>query len=288
MMKYNNKNNDFTCLLEARSGSGMTSARGESGRSMVEMLGTLAIIGVLSVAGIAGYTYGMNWYRTNEILDGGNKRAYTVATQLSMGLQPNLSEFKDYNTTVGVTFGDTDSIKQWDGEFGISISGVTKPVCENLIRMIGDKTPLRALSKGDGENETELTAGNCADGENSFYLVYNIGGVGTIDETGTTTCDDGKSWNGIVCLPVDELPIDYVYFSEVSGSCPDGQHQASSSDILRDCNCEAGEVLNCASRCHNVSGCLSDGAYMSAGALVPIEIYGNSCIGNTGYMVCRY
>ncbi len=41
----------------------------ESGRSMVEMLGVLAIIGVLSVGGIAGYTMAMNKYRANEILN---------------------------------------------------------------------------------------------------------------------------------------------------------------------------------------------------------------------------
>jgi len=167
----------------------------ETGRSMVEMLGVLAIIGVISIGAIAGYTYGMNRYRTNEILDGGTKRAYTVATQLSMGLEPNLSEFKDVNETAGGTFGNTaESVKQWDGEFGISISGVTKPVCENLIRMIGDNTPLRALSKGDGENETELTAGDCADGSNDFYLVYNIGGVGSEPER--TTKEDGSCRDG--------------------------------------------------------------------------------------------
>ena len=41
----------------------------ESGRSMVEMLGVLAIIGVLSIGGIAGYTLAMNRYRANEILN---------------------------------------------------------------------------------------------------------------------------------------------------------------------------------------------------------------------------
>ena len=40
----------------------------ESGRSMVEMLGVLAIIGVLSIGGIAGYTLAMNRYRANEAL----------------------------------------------------------------------------------------------------------------------------------------------------------------------------------------------------------------------------
>ena len=41
----------------------------ETGRSMVEMLGVLAIIGVLSVGGIAGYNQAMNRYRANEILN---------------------------------------------------------------------------------------------------------------------------------------------------------------------------------------------------------------------------
>jgi Tfp pilus assembly protein PilE len=42
--------------------------RSEKGRSMVEMLGVLAIIGVLSVGGIYGYTVAMNKYKANEIV----------------------------------------------------------------------------------------------------------------------------------------------------------------------------------------------------------------------------
>ena len=37
------------------------------GRSMVEMLGVLAVIGVLSVGGIAGYRMAINRYHANEI-----------------------------------------------------------------------------------------------------------------------------------------------------------------------------------------------------------------------------
>ena len=47
----------------------------ESGRSMVEMLGVLAIIGVLSIGGIAGYSMAMNRYRANEALDVATKYA---------------------------------------------------------------------------------------------------------------------------------------------------------------------------------------------------------------------
>lgn len=41
----------------------------EYGRSMIEMLGVLAIIGVLSVGGIAGYSKAMNKFKTNKVAD---------------------------------------------------------------------------------------------------------------------------------------------------------------------------------------------------------------------------
>ena len=56
----------------------------ESGRSMVEMLGTLAIIGVLSVVGLAIYGVAMTSLRANNILNEVNKRAYACVTQISM------------------------------------------------------------------------------------------------------------------------------------------------------------------------------------------------------------
>ena len=49
--------------------------KSESGRSMVEILGVLAIIGVLSIGGIAGYIMAMNRFRANEAIDIANKMA---------------------------------------------------------------------------------------------------------------------------------------------------------------------------------------------------------------------
>ena len=45
---------------------------------MVEMLGVLAIIGVLSIGGIAGYTLSMRRYRANQVLDAVNKYSLIV------------------------------------------------------------------------------------------------------------------------------------------------------------------------------------------------------------------
>ena len=167
------KTNYETKLYKSHLRPRITSQGAESGRSMVEMLGVLAIVGVISIGGIAGYIYGMNRYRTNEILDGGNKRAVLVASQLASEITPNLTEFVDYDETAGGTF--SSDVEVWENEFGIQVSGVKKEVCENLIRMIGSNTPLRGLVNVDGEGEADLNPGECADGtNNNLYLVYNL------------------------------------------------------------------------------------------------------------------
>ena len=52
-------------------GPSMTGARGANsfGRSMIEMLGVLAIIGVLSVGGIAGYSKAMEKFKVNKLVE---------------------------------------------------------------------------------------------------------------------------------------------------------------------------------------------------------------------------
>ena len=76
----------------------------ENGRSMVEMLGVLAIIGVLSVGGIAGYSKAMNKYKINKTTDQvsmlvanirtlfssqGNYEGLTNAQAIKFGVVPN-------------------------------------------------------------------------------------------------------------------------------------------------------------------------------------------------------
>ena len=76
----------------------------ENGRSMVEMLGVLAIIGVLSVGGIAGYSKAMNKFKINKTTDQvtmlvanirtlyssqGNYEGLNNETAVSYGVVPN-------------------------------------------------------------------------------------------------------------------------------------------------------------------------------------------------------
>ena len=54
-----------------------------AGRSMVEMLGVLAIIGVLSVGAIAGYSKAMMKYKMNQAADGYNHLIATVIEKIA-------------------------------------------------------------------------------------------------------------------------------------------------------------------------------------------------------------
>jgi type II secretory pathway pseudopilin PulG len=61
----------------------------QSGRSMIEMLGVLAIIGVLSVGGIAGYTKAMETYKINRLIGQYNEVLYGILEKGSAAWAPN-------------------------------------------------------------------------------------------------------------------------------------------------------------------------------------------------------
>lgn len=60
----------------------------EKGRSMIEMLGVLAIVGVLSVGGIAGYSKAMGKYKTDRLL--------TQITEIVIGIRTLYTSQKSY------------------------------------------------------------------------------------------------------------------------------------------------------------------------------------------------
>jgi len=83
----NNINNENGRSLLAECGTDAL----QSGRSMIEMLGVLAIIGVLSVGGIAGYSKAMLKYRVNKTIEqitliAGNVRSFFAPQRSYEGL----------------------------------------------------------------------------------------------------------------------------------------------------------------------------------------------------------
>ena len=130
----------------------------ESGRSMVEMLGVLAIIGVLSIGGIAGYSMAMNRYRANEALDMANKFAVVVysgyhtakamgndwskPTLYDSGLTTastsTLTSSKKNKTPGGATIEDNSSESDLqDGEVKLNITFPTVDVCKAAASILG-------------------------------------------------------------------------------------------------------------------------------------------------------
>ena len=84
----------------------------EAGRSMIEMLGVLAIIGVLSVGGIAGYSKAMNKFKTNKIADNVSMIVANVKTL-----------YAQQNTYTGLNNGTAVSMGVIPDELGTISSG---------------------------------------------------------------------------------------------------------------------------------------------------------------------
>lgn len=84
----------------------------ESGRSMIEMLGVLAIIGVLSVGGIAGYSKAMNKFKTNKIADNVSMLVANIKTL-----------YAQQNTYAGLNNGTAVSMGVVPDELGTAYNG---------------------------------------------------------------------------------------------------------------------------------------------------------------------
>ncbi|MDD3669004.1 MAG: hypothetical protein PHX68_01780 [Alphaproteobacteria bacterium] len=66
----------------------------ETGRTFVEMLGVLAVVGVLTIGGIAGYRHAVDRIEANELLAEVRNRAVLCSAELQASAQPcGLSEF---------------------------------------------------------------------------------------------------------------------------------------------------------------------------------------------------
>ena len=111
----------------------MTKKNFENGRSMVEMLGVLAVMGVLSVGGVAMYTSAMNKHQANELMNAVSMRLMTLAAQRAQGTQLSLSEFgtgKVGTSTISVDAANTNAIV-------LTLSDVPAAICQNMFNTKG-------------------------------------------------------------------------------------------------------------------------------------------------------
>ena len=124
----------------------------ESGRSMIEMLGVLAIIGVLSVGGIAGYSKAMNKFKTNQVADNVSMLVANIKTlyaqqktynglnntsAVSMGVVPDelgtsATLTNAFNGAVKIQAASSTSSTNDYKAFTLTFSGLSKEACITL------------------------------------------------------------------------------------------------------------------------------------------------------------
>lgn len=100
----------------------------ETGRSMVEIIGVLAVVGVLSVGGIMGYSYGMDRHKANETVKGLTLRALDIQSQVDK------CSGEICDVSIDGWEDDTPYTITMDDDGLLQINGVPSRVC----KIIGD------------------------------------------------------------------------------------------------------------------------------------------------------
>ena len=165
----------------------MKQFKSQSGRSMVEMLGVLAIVGVLSIGGIMGYSYGMDKYRANEATNQIMLRAIDLMTQASNN-NAELSLAAWENEETQYTIGEVGNT--YDGLIYLDIAGLPKNICEivydNMSSMAVqiDINAVRSLSNETCGDDNEMT----------FYF------EGGISATCDPACPAGQYCDNGICF----------------------------------------------------------------------------------------
>ena len=253
---FNNKNLHITRF---RIKSGMTDCN-ESGRSMVEMLGTLAIIGVLSVVGLAMYKVAISKHRANTLLNEANKRAAIVAMQAAQGyFEYSIVEFENPSDYI---FGVSKKNSQ---QFYITLSGnpsgnIDEDICQQMKGLIGTGTAIRNID----DNCTKITFNN------------DLSKTNIMTEDGPTG-DDSSDCSGSVKLGTEcQVCINgsYVDSDALCGDnsiCKDGVCTSpftgtgcvKNSDCEKESNC-AGNLCFCN---HTMNSCNATGPRMKASCM---------------------
>ena len=165
----------------------------ENGRSMVEMLGVLAVVGVLSIGGVAGYRYAVDKMNANEIINELKKRAITASQQRVLSQDINLAE---YGAILGkYEVAPANGYPEDPAFFGLEIAGVPERVC-NMILESDWALPSEILIAGEIAEKGDP----CDAGGNTLTFAFSntlgsgeIGNEGNNDPTDTPTQQCGEN-----------------------------------------------------------------------------------------------
>ena len=105
------------------------------GRTLLEMLGVLAIVGILSIAALVGFTYAMNKHRANETIYDVMLRGTNVPmVDENYASKPSGHEFTFPDLPSG-TYYPMVTKKDSGSSYYVEATGVTYRVCEMILKM---------------------------------------------------------------------------------------------------------------------------------------------------------
>ena len=152
----------------------------EQGRSMVEILGVLAVMGVLSAGGIYGYSFAMDKYRANDIVYEVNLRANDIWHKYQEMPLPEPSEdgtdFDEFPDTTGTGY-PIYMTSHPDVAFKTYVEGVSSRVCKNVVNMnlngVIQGIQFVQVAQGDGDLVKYTgSASICGEDETDNLLVF--------------------------------------------------------------------------------------------------------------------
>ena len=185
----------------------------QCGRSMIEMLGVLAIIGVLSVGGIAGYSKAMMKFKINKTM----QQIAEIATNVRT-LYAQQKDFNGLNNETAVQMGIVpDSLTTSTGLYNTTISNVFS----DDIRISSAYTYRPSYSYGDAfdiifynlEKEACIALGTANWGtiETSGVVGITIGNLSNFLEralyAGNGSCTKGDFYNDAYYACSGSLPL---------------------------------------------------------------------------------
>ena len=106
----------------------------ETGRSMVEILGVLAVMGVLSAGGIYGYTFAMDKYRANDIIYEVNLRNRDTWNKYQDKDLPEAEELDEWADTTQTGF-PIGVYPRSNIVFDVQVDDVPSRVCKQVLNM---------------------------------------------------------------------------------------------------------------------------------------------------------
>ena len=191
--------------------SGMTE---ESGRSMVEMLGVLALVGLLTIIGVAGFRYALNRHYANDLLHEVHRVAYSYSGHL---LTAGNGGTFDVNSVEPAAANVSFTLKPYEDYFMVGVEGVEKAVCEQAA---GTELPVSFQRRV-----------YCDEGAMEFYFANDMGACDDAEKCALPeVCTEGQNQCGRLCCEQGETCMP-------GKCCPKGMYIAASNTC-----CEEGTV----------------------------------------------